>query len=116
MDYSPSCCFRPVLLCVSFETHKKGCLKDVKLKNDTEIKSNLFIVTHHVHKCTDGEILRYKTVLMDVCIAFIHDLQWCMLLVFYSVVSAEEKMDLHVFYAMQCKTCYSAVRVSVAGV
>ncbi len=25
------------------------------------IKSNLFIVTHHVHKCTDGEILRYKT-------------------------------------------------------
>ncbi len=31
-------------------------------------------------------------------------------------VSAEEKMELHVFYAMQCKTCYSAVRVSVAGV
>ncbi len=26
------------------------------------LKSNLFIATHHVHKCTDGEILRYKTV------------------------------------------------------
>ncbi len=36
--------------------------------------------------------------------------------VFYSVVSAEEKMELNVFYAMQCKTCYSAFRVSVAGV
>ncbi len=30
--------------------------------NMDQIKSNLFIVTHHVHKCTDGEILRYKTV------------------------------------------------------
>ncbi len=26
------------------------------------LKSNLFIATHHVHKCTDGEILKYKTV------------------------------------------------------
>ncbi len=25
------------------------------------LKSNLFIATHHVHKCTDGEILKYKT-------------------------------------------------------
>ncbi len=41
---------------------------------------------------------------MDVFIAFIHDL----LLVFYCVFSAEEKME--------CKKCYSAVKVSVAGV
>ncbi len=31
-------------------------------------------------------------------------------------VGAEEKMELHVIKAMQCKTCYSAVRVSVSGV
>ncbi len=31
-------------------------------------------------------------------------------------MAVEEQMELHVFYAMQCKTCYSAVRVSVAGV
>ncbi len=38
-----------------------------------------------------------------------------MLLVFYCAVSAEEKMELHVFYATQCETCYSALRVSVSG-
>ncbi len=32
------------------------CVSDIN-----QIKSNLFIVTHRVHKCTDGEILRYKT-------------------------------------------------------
>ncbi len=66
----------------------------------TQKSNQISLLSLIMHKCTDGEILRYKTVLMDVCIAFIHDLQWCMLLVFYSVVSAEEKMDLHVFYAM----------------
>ncbi len=27
-----------------------------------QIKLNIFIVTHNVHKCTDDAILRYKTV------------------------------------------------------
>ncbi len=32
--------------------------------------------------------------LVDVCIAFIYYLQWCILLVFYCVVREEEKMEL----------------------
>ncbi len=33
----------------------KGLIKPAN-QFQIKIKSNLFIVTHHVHKCTDGEI------------------------------------------------------------
>ncbi len=126
----------------------------------TMFKSNLFIVTH-VHKCTDGEILRYKILchgstsnnvwkmfnihftqythdlhniqfthfhnihivncilkrLIYIYIAFIYDLKWCILLVFYCGVQCSsllvQKRRWSCMCSMQCEICYSAVRVSV---
>ncbi len=67
INHSPSCHFKPIRLHDPFKIffmkserflpppHILICV----LKN--QIKSNLFIVKYNVHKCTDGEILRYKT-------------------------------------------------------
>ncbi len=51
---------------------------------------------------------------MDVCIAFIYYLQWCILLVFYCIVREEEKMELHAVQDMlqycQCGWCVDGIQ------